>query len=235
MLIILTNSEDSTVDFVIDKLNQNRIVFYRINTDEIISHLKFKYSSSDCLLFGKDNFTISAHEVTTIWYRRPEPIKFNGYDEAVKKWVSGEWTSALEGWLSHVDIGKWINHPSNIANANSKIEQITRAKQIGFCVPDTLMTYDLQEVIGFWNKYHHKLIAKPILTGYVEAEKSEDDSIIYTTEITEADLSNEQIFLNCPTLFQERIEKGYDVRITVFDEAITAVKMKRGMSCPKIG
>lgn len=62
---------------------------------------------------------------------------------------------------------RWINHPTYAAEASRKIEQLVRARQIGFTVPETLLTQDEAEAKRFIGG-HQNVVVKPLSGGYVE-------------------------------------------------------------------
>jgi P4 family phage/plasmid primase-like protien len=119
-----------------------------------------------------------------------------------------------------------MNHPSANAGASRKLEQLSVAAHLGIKVPDTLVTQEPEKLKAFYKKNQGRLIAKPLSTGYVERRKSEADSLIYTSRLNETDLENLDELSVCPTLFQQFVEKDYDVRITVVDSAMVAVKLE---------
>ncbi len=69
------------------------------------------------------------------------------------------------------------------------------------------------------------MIVKPISVGYIEREDGETDSVIYTNAIAKHHLDNLDDLAACPTFFQERINKAVDIRITVVDRDIHAVRL----------
>ncbi len=233
MLVILTNSDDATADYVLKRLREESIPYCRINTDDIMAKYHFSYTIDDCLLHAAD-CSISAKTVSALWYRRPLPIKSHSDKTLEAEWISGEWTAALEGWLAHVPIERWINHPSFIELANSKMEQITRAKKYGFLVPDSLVTQNREDFNSFWQKHNKHIVAKPLLSGYVESDTLNKFGLIYTTELKDSDLFQLDDLSICPTFFQEKIDKIFDVRITVFDSKLTALKLVREASTNNI-
>jgi glutathione synthase/RimK-type ligase-like ATP-grasp enzyme len=131
----------------------------------------------------------------------------------------------LEGFLAFVDLPKWMNHPIWNASASHKIEQLSRAQTLGFIVPRTLVTQNADAMRDFWRMNHGKVIAKPLSTGHVRRSANEQDSIIFTNTVLATQLDDLEDLANCPTLFQEQIEKEADIRITVVDDDVHAVEL----------
>jgi glutathione synthase/RimK-type ligase-like ATP-grasp enzyme len=118
-----------------------------------------------------------------------------------------------------------MNHPSINAAASRKLQQLSTAAQLGIKIPDTLVTQEPKELKAFYAKHGGRLIAKPLSTGYVERGKDDADSLIYTNRLTSLDMAKLDDLSVCPTLFQECVEKDFDVRITVVDSELTAVRL----------
>lgn len=153
-------------------------------------------------------------QISHIWYRRPEEFKRDGFDDTPEaKYARGEWAEFFENFFAHVPKERWMNQPSANAGASRKLEQLSVATQLNIKVPDTLVTQEPEKLKEFFAKHEGRLIAKPLSTGYVERGKNEADSLIYTSQLNLADLDDLDDLSVCPTLFQQFIEKDYDVRI----------------------
>ena len=224
MVIVLTNSEDATSDFLCEKLHQNTIRHCRLNTDSVMRECRIDYSISKASLsFG--NNKICSTEVRAVWLRRPKHLHHTEALSPELGHAACEWMEALEGFLAHIPENRWINHPTANARASHKIEQLTRASQAGLRVPDSLLTQNPEAVRAFWRKYNRSLVVKPLSSGYIERQNPEDDSVIYTSGVSERSLENLDLVSQCPTLFQEQIAKESDVRVCFLDGEMVAVDL----------
>lgn len=226
MLLILSNSQDATVAYLVPHLETASIPYVRIDTDTILDDLRFTFTPSEPILnFGGGSYSPNDFEV--IWYRRPESLVSkiaNGTPES--KYGLDEWTEALEGFLAHVPVTKWMNHPSANAFASHKIEQLSTALRLGFLIPPSLVTQNADSLKEFYSQHSGKIIAKPLSTGLIEEPDTGTVSLIYTSRVRESDLQYLQDLNVCPTLFQKELDKEFDVRITVVDKSIHAVKLR---------
>jgi glutathione synthase/RimK-type ligase-like ATP-grasp enzyme len=118
-----------------------------------------------------------------------------------------------------------VNHPSCNALAAHKLEQLTVAPKLGFKVPDSLVTQEEDVLRSFVKRHQDRVIVKPIASGYVHRGGEQPDSLIYTNRVRDCDLKDLDDLSICPALFQEFVEKSYDVRITVVDADIHAVAL----------
>ena len=129
--------------------------------------------------------------------------------------------------MAHVSPTKWINHPTANARASQKIEQLTSARRLGLKVPDTILTNSLEQALEFYDQNGGHVVAKPISDGQVGENGGGDFSLIYTNLVDRRDLEAAESLGNCPTLFQQYIDKMADVRVTVLDGIVHAVALKR--------
>jgi glutathione synthase/RimK-type ligase-like ATP-grasp enzyme len=225
MLLILSNCQDATSDYLAGILRQQSVDFFRFDTDVGLENATFEYSVG-CPRLNIDGRCFTPDNFTNVWYRRPERLKHPKIDDSPEgKLTLEEWTECLEAFLAHIPRQRWVNHPSANVAASQKLEQLTTARRLRFDVPDTLVTQDARQLKDFFHKHHGKLIAKPLSVGHVERKDSNQDTIIYTSEV-EAQHLDELVDLgSCPTLFQQRVDKVSDIRITVVDRDIHAIEL----------
>jgi glutathione synthase/RimK-type ligase-like ATP-grasp enzyme len=175
-----------------------------------------------------NNASIDSADVHAVWYRRPKPVAHIGRGDVHERaFAAAEWTAAIEGFLAHVPVSRWINHPSHIMGASSKLEQLARAAQHGLDVPSWLCTSSRHEAIRFSREQDGRIVAKPLYCGYIEREASMKDTVIYTSRVSVQDLEASGANLGAPTLFQKEVTDGADVRITLVDDDAVAVRLTR--------
>lgn len=225
MILILTNSRDATADFLMPYLEQASVEHVRLDTDRLIQELAFSYASNTA------SFTFQGRKYhpgnfKAVWYRRPERLCSSASkDLGEESYSLNEWSEALEGFLAVIPNHRWMNHPSAIASASHKLEQLATAVRIGLNIPSTLVTQDPDELQNFYRQHDGKVITKPLSNGMVVDENGTEVSLIYTNLVTASDLNNLTDLPTCPTLFQECVDKQYDVRITVVDTEFHAFKL----------
>lgn len=223
MILIVTSKDDVTADFLTQRLKRSD--FLRIDTEDLPSSVRIS-STERASSFEIGRRSYRPLEFTGVWYRRPKPILFptNGR-KAEARHAASEYASALEGVLALIPESKWINHPARNVGAGHKLEQIRRASRFGLKVPKTLVTQDVVALRQFWSDCSYGVILKPISHGYIERKTGQPDSLIYTNALREEDLNRETEINRCPTLFQERIDKISDIRVTVVDGDIQAAEL----------
>ncbi|WP_396133543.1 MvdC/MvdD family ATP grasp protein [Acaryochloris sp. 'Moss Beach'] len=101
MIIIISNLKDVTSDFVCRELDKKNVEYFRINTDTLIEELEFSYTLSHPILKFKE-LVISPDKINSVWYRRPQEIKFPSYisyDLGEINHLRSEWKSCIEGFF----------------------------------------------------------------------------------------------------------------------------------------
>lgn len=225
MRIVLTNAEDATAAYLCAKLEQSGVSFQRIDTDTLISRSRLSYTPS-CPALSLDGQWYQPLQIDHIWYRRPEKLKNSRFAESPEdQYTLREWSEGFENFFSHVPEQRWMNHPSVNAAASHKLQQLTVAADLGFRIPDTLVTQDRDEFLKFFRKHGEQVIVKPLSTGYIERPADQNDSLIYTNRVSRERFPTLENLSLCPTLFQQFIRKDCDVRITVVDGEVHAVKL----------
>lgn len=226
MVLVVSNTQDATASFLIPLLDQAGIEVLRFDTDNIVPHLSVEYRTGQAEI-KIDNRLLKPSMINHIWYRRPEQLVsplFNDSPEG--DYARLEWTEFLECFLAHIPPSNWMNHPSRNTLASRKLEQLSTASKLGFLVPETLATQEASKLQSFFRQHDSQVIVKPMSTGYVERPDEVSDTLIYTNQVLESHLVDLSSLKNCPTLFQQFIQKESDIRITVVDEEVHAVELK---------
>jgi glutathione synthase/RimK-type ligase-like ATP-grasp enzyme len=220
-ILIVTNRADRTADWLILELEQRQARFIRFNTEDYPRLVRLRWGLDECALSFGDQW-IEVSEIQSIWYRRPVPPQLSRELTADRAaWVAGESVEALRGiWRTYH--GLWVNHPDANELASSKLEQLRRAQNMGFQVPETLVTSDRTALLAFADG-GKPLICKPVKSGYVEVNG--DERLFFTSVVGEADVRAFGGHGPEPYMFQKLIEKQYEIRVTVIGELIFAVRL----------
>ena len=162
MLLILTNSRDSTADYLGSVLMRNRVQFLRFDTDLATSNNLVSYSKAvPRLKFG--GAWLRPDEFKNVLYRRPETLKGELHDRSPEtRFLLDEWSEALEGFFAHISKSRWMNHPSSNVMASHKMEQLSLARSVGMLVPDSLVTQDAGELREFFTRHNRMVVVKPL-------------------------------------------------------------------------
>ncbi len=232
MLLIVSNSNDFTADFLEKKIRDQGLPVFRFNTDTFPTSnsvlLKSSNKNSEDYLVGAGGEKVSLQDITCVWWRRPERIgemvldKIK--DERVKKFTryqmeSGfeELTAVLSGSLN------WVNHPDKNKLANSKLVQLRIASRLGFRTPNTLFSNDPCEVRNFFQKNNGKIVYKSIKRpAFIFGDQMVG---FYTSTVSENDVCQAESVKMAPVFLQETIEKRLELRVTVVGQRVVAASI----------
>jgi glutathione synthase/RimK-type ligase-like ATP-grasp enzyme len=167
---------------------------------------------------------INLGDIVSVWYRRPvSSIPASELqDIASLEFVIQESKTTLEG-LWNLLTCFWVSHPNKIRTAESKLYQLKIATNIGFSIPDTLITDNPAVAEEFYTSHFKSVIYKPLH----QARIFRDDkvSLIYSTKL---DLIHPKDFQNvkyAPVILQSYIPKSLEIRVTVVGQEVFAVEL----------
>jgi hypothetical protein len=215
VLLIVSNSTDTTVERTGHKLDSSGVSFRRFDTD--------RYPESATLAFDGDRALLSLADgplelatVTAVWWRRPIPPVVPAVDPALASWASAEAYAALDAALRVIPSRCFVNHPDANRSAERKPLALRLARRAGLSVPQWLITNDPHEAQSF-AQTQGTTIVKALVAGRIDGERS-----LWTTRVDDhelGDLGPE------PYLLQRFVPRAFDVRVTVFDDECVAVRI----------
>ncbi|MDV4027574.1 hypothetical protein CMT46_03755 [Elizabethkingia anophelis] len=211
MILIITHKEDYTVDYIVNILNERKIDYYRFNCEDIF---KSKFIVSNDLLpkiHGKSNFK-------SVWFRRTKLPDLSVIPFHERNYLLNEFDSLLKNLFALID-AKWISEPYQIYKAENKLYQLKLAKEIGFNVPNTIVTNSHREIKDFYNQNSCQIIVKPLSQSIINNENNSLEHI-FTNLIDKNHIENLSNFDITPCIFQQYVEKDFELRITVVGEKI---------------
>lgn len=168
------------------------------------------------------------NEYDVVWYRRAhKPVlskdATHPQDYAFVARENHLFFDGLTSWLSHQ--AWWINPPAGAKRANSKIVQLWIARQCGLSIPQTLCSNDPVDIYAFLERFQpFGVIYKPLCSHFWVEPKSVKAS--YTAQVTLSQLPSDDVLRLTPGLFQEQIDKCYELRVTCFGKHCVAVKLE---------
>jgi hypothetical protein len=229
MILILSNKWDLTVDFVVSELRSRGGDFLRINTEDLASGQATIHLPDFQILVSKHKKICDlTHTVNVVWNRRPGRPFDNASPSAkpslaIQRFVNDQWFSWLET-LQLLSGVTWINHPQANDAMECKPRQLLLASQIGFQVPDTVISNDPGEVRLLARKHRDRLVAKALYSPLIE--EPDEDFFVFTNEINITDLSSEEDIRISPSIFQQSLRPKVDYRVTVVGETVLPVEVQ---------
>jgi glutathione synthase/RimK-type ligase-like ATP-grasp enzyme len=221
VLLIVTNREDRTSDWLVAELHRRGAPFARFNTEDYPRKTALRWTPTGGHL-RLPTVEVDLRDVTAVWYRRPvPPVEDPELDAGRNTWAIAESREALEGVWRSLDC-LWVNHPDANAAASSKPAQLKLANELGLNVPPTLVTNDPNEARAFVG-LQDGAVVKPLRSGRIDVEG--DEHLFFTSRITPDDDIPWDRMGREPYLFQRFIAKTADIRLTIIGDDAFAVRI----------
>lgn len=233
MILILSNKWDISVDFVIHELRKRGRDFIRINAEDLLFEKASVFLPNFRIFVSKQQHIKELTEsINVIWNRRPGKVFDSILNEkkpslATQEYVNNQWYTWLEA-LQLIPEITWINHPQKNDFMENKIRQLLIADEIGFSIPDTLISNNPKEVKDFIRSKGGTAVAKALFSPLIE--EPEVDYFIFTNKISLETLRADEEIEICPTIYQQKLSPKMDYRITVVGEEVISAKIEDSIS-----
>lgn len=232
MLLIVSNSNDFTADFLEGEIRKQGLPLVRFDTDtfpvstSILLRNSGDVSENSIVLDSGQKVPLG--DITSVWWRRPERIGEKVLekikDERVRKFTRYQMESTFEE-LSAVlgDELCWVNHPDKNRFANSKLVQLRIAAQQGFKTPNTILSNDPMEVQDFFVRNAGNVVYKTIKRpAFIFGDQMVG---FYTSPVSAEDVSQSKSIRIAPVFLQETIKKKLELRVTVVGQHVVAASI----------
>jgi|SRR6476660_2203619 len=151
----------------------------------------------------------------TIWNRRPSYFLDDSLlHPADREFADLECRGFRKSVLSVLSPGAfWVNPYGSARRARLKLVQHDAAVDVGLETPDSLYTNDPEEVRAFIRHHGGEIVYKP-LEG--KAWSNEETAwMSFTSLLTEDRLVADELLQLTPGIYQERVPKSFELRITM--------------------
>jgi hypothetical protein len=224
IVVILADSEDvhaRAVAAEIEKFAGWKVVV--LDTADYPTRWQLSFSIKDgedfryCIHFPDG--TLSGDAIASVWWRRvhkheiPPAIT----DSRFRQFCLDEARAAFEGWICSLG-DRVVNPRAAEFAANQKSLQLVCAVKAGLLIPETLITNSVNAARNFLEPQQRGVIFKALTgTSWQFTE---------TREFEAAHFDHLSKLCFAPAIFQEKIECGTDIRITIVDEQFFAVAVR---------
>lgn len=223
MILILASAKDVHARRVSDLLNHHghQVTIFDAGTLGNGATITYPLDEAPIVVLPSGQ-TVSFNRATCVWYRRPRlgHVAEHIRNPAVRNFCRQEWANLLEGLF--LNSNAWFVNPVLAEYAAVKPRQLHVAREVGWTIPDTLITSDQDHASAFIQKHHGRVIHK--------AMTAPRDRLIDTRVWDEGDRSALKALTFAPTIFQEMICGPVDLRITVVGQRIFTAKISTELS-----
>lgn len=165
-------------------------------------------------------------EIGTIWYRRQGiATPCTETDDADRNFVELQSNECVRSILSSMNAALWVNHPGSARVAEHKLVQLRAAREIGFAIPETLVTNSPAKVEAFRRGCKGNVVFKAFLP-MTWRDSSQTDHFVETTLVPPRMALDPDAILLCPAIYQREVRKQYELRVTVMGNDAVALKLE---------
>ena len=236
MVLIVSDRKDVQAYFVMLELDALGVAHGLFNVADFPTKASasqfFGNVSNQCYFSLDGGAIVKCSDVRAVWYRKPDlPRLHPEIHASEREFAFNEICTALHGLYDALEHAYWISPLENIRIASNKLRQLRQATRLGMIVPKTIFTNDARIAKEFIASISGQVIYKPVADRFLSTRAGpwEDHTVIreiYTTlldsSIVDAGLARLSM---CPALFQERIEKEVDLRVTVVGQKVFAAEI----------
>lgn len=230
MIVVLSfKRHEQGTDPVIDWLLYYKAPFIKITLEDILENknhaLELDLSQQKLVIDGKNRID----DVNVIWYRRFLHSYIINDKNTTNTWPSSQLQSEVHHeiermvkylhWFFRDKV--WLPHPG-AANVN-KLEVLDRAQSVGLSVPVSKLINNKKSLKKFYSKSLSGIVCKPIhhSSYYTLGHYS---YILHVHAMTMEEIDALPDFFH-PTLFQEKADARYEVRVFYLDRQFYATAM----------
>ncbi|QNP70496.1 ATP-grasp ribosomal peptide maturase [Streptomyces roseirectus] len=226
-VLVVTNLDDPTADVVIGELHGRGVPVVRFDSGDFPHALSLAATITPYGVEGTlstPSRVADLSQVRSLYYRRPSGFVFPHLDEQNARFAVTQARYGLGGVLASLPGCLYVNHPHRIGDAEFKPAGLAAAVEAGFRLPPTLITSDPKAARSFVERYA-PAIYKPLSTPLYRI-----DGVSCTVEVAEVASDDiDEAVSGTAHLFQQRIEKIADVRVTVIGDHVFAVRIDSGL------
>lgn len=161
-----------------------------------------------------------------VWYRRQsEPTIADIVHENDRQMAFHESFSLLSGM--DILLGQsavQVNQPASNWTASNKVFQLQQAAACGLRVPATLFSNDPAAIRRFVAE-QGDVVYKAFYQAHWRHEPQQGMRSLFTRRVQPDQLHNDAALAACPGIFQRRIEKQHEIRLTLMGSTALAVKI----------
>ncbi len=216
MILVMGELEEPMIEDVLDELESRGAEVCFISAQELPGEVSLSVALpglGSCLRWS-DGAVLPLEKVTSI-YHRLGFSSFQGledYSQAEDAYVSSECMGALTPVLNSLP-ARVVNPPLASGTNASKPYQTSLIQEVGFSIPETLITNDAEAAAEFFERHGGEVIYKSI--SYVR-------SIV--KQMQASDLVRLDTLRTCPIQLQQKVA-GIDYRVHVIGEEVFAHKI----------
>ncbi|MFO0580055.1 MAG: MvdD family ATP-grasp ribosomal peptide maturase [Polyangia bacterium] len=219
-VVIVTHSEDITgmLAELRTHLESRGARVLRFDTDRFPIESQVLYAQDadgEALRFRSDGEEVRVGEADALWYRRARWAGRlpNTMEPQLRHGCKEESEALLRGVMAAAPCFV-LDPPERVRRCGHKPWQQRLAREVGMATPRTLMTNDAEAARAFIASCPEGAIAK-MLSAFPIFNEQGEEQVVFTTALKADHLEKLDGLRYSPMVFQERVRKELELRITV--------------------
>lgn len=222
-VLIITRSDDNeSVNMVTAALQNRGAAAIRLNTDLYPTQIRITTSQegagSHRLLVDETGRRFDLGDVSALWYRRffaggRIPSQLGDTRPA----CVNEARRTLYGSIATMGCFE-LDPLKAVREADHKELQLARARAHGLDVPRTIFSNDPERITSFWEELDGNVVTK--MQSSFAIYRDNREMVVFTSVVGKQDLRDLTGLKYSPMIFQERLDKGLELRATVVGRRI---------------
>ncbi len=224
-VLIVTHSQDNAcVDTVTEYIHVFGGTAIRFDVDRYPLHARLStfFTDQKWRVVLENDVMHELEDVTSVWYRRSHHLG-KGLDDVIEQAylpaTTGELKRTLYGMLEGLNCFQMERY-STYRRLDSKEEQLKTAAKHGLQIPATCISNSPQAVRTFAQQVNEPIVAK--MQSSFALYQDNKEQVVFTNEVTPGDLEELDGIRYCPMVFQQKIEKKLELRVTIVGDALFA-------------
>lgn len=224
-VLVVTRVDDVTADLVVDELNRRAVPVVRLDPGDFPDHVVLDAHFTDGGLTGclhTATRSLDLDSVRSVYWRRPSAYSVaQTLPTADADWCAEQARYGLGGVLSAFPTACYVNRPQSNRAAEYKPAQLRTAASQGLRLPPTLVTNDAERARAFAAE-HEPVIYKPLWNSAYQDQDGRALTV-WVEEVRRAQIDSG--VRATAHLFQARVDKEADLRVTAVGDELTAVRI----------
>ncbi len=228
-VLVITNDHDEHADAVIRELERRAVAVFRFHPDEFPEACSITMQIRDGRMDGEirdRRHRVAFHDICAAWYRRSRRLfaplpSVNLHQGDLENFVRAQSSLTLTALFASLRT-LWVGQPFKLRRAEVKILQLAEASKAGLLTPATLISNDPDRAAAFVQDLGDSDCAiKPLVATRVDG--AEGARLPLTTTLPRGHAL--QSVAAAPTIFQQYIDKAYELRCVVMGDKIFAARL----------
>jgi glutathione synthase/RimK-type ligase-like ATP-grasp enzyme len=211
----------NSVCYWLEKWSQDYFFFERYRNDHLLSFQFNNDAVKNCFIENEKKI-LDISKIKSVFWRIKPVISAElpyGDTDIEETFCKNQWLNTLRAFSTLCQEAVWVNPIKNSIFAENKIIQLTLAQQCCLSIPATLFSNNPEKIINFL-KGCKRTIYKTVSPFITE------NSAIYTNEININEIRNNSNAIKmAPSIYQEYIDKSYELRVTVVNDSVFTLKV----------